>query len=224
MSDEPTLDKVKERISLLEANNKNLDKRIEDLSGLIRIALTIFSMVFAIFAFTGVWSFYAEKADLRDYRNQTTNDIERVLGNLSGLPIIRLDNALRQNLHNSEIDAVLDSGNSNKFDIYFFIKNSGEIKTEPLYIIVYFDDSIKFQRLSADETDFTYAVNFRPNGESISSGSEVIPPGAAYHYRLGFFPVGGTQNLSGKFPAMIKIFYGGERPYIARFTINIRQQ
>ncbi len=205
------------KITLLEQTGEYLEKRIDDISRNINIMMSTVSVVFGVVAIIGFFSFQSEKTEIRMFRNEIRGEVDKALQQYSALPEIVLKATTGESLHNSVIKSeyIEDGG---KIRFFFFISNIGESRTLPIYYVFYTREGLPLNRLSGDEPDFKYASHIGPS--KISEDSRILVPGQTRHWRARYTISTGSKPISGPHPVMVKFFYGGEEPAIARFQLD----
>ena len=196
-------DETKTRFEDLDKRLVSTEKRIDDIKWFIGGTTGLFTIVFGLLTLSANFNFNTERSgiheDVRDFKAQ-------LLGQVEKSPQIDLLAEDGQPLVNHEVNATFKEDENKRLQllIQFTFKNSGEALSGPMYIKIYTNDPVQFANKSTDESKFQYEASLSP--ESLHPSQ--LPGKFSFESHLHLNVVNQERPMSGKYPALIKVFYG----------------
>jgi hypothetical protein len=181
---------------------KSIEKRIDDVKWFIGGATGLFTVVFGLVTLVGNLNFNAERERLHQWQR----DLKSELGKVEEPPTIDLLGVDGDLLANQEIVAEF-SYNENKQLIMrwaYVLKNSGKSLSGPLYAKFYTSKLLPLYNRSTDEPKFEYEEYASPGNFDIPQ----IPGSFSINMISEIFLSNEKIPPAGKYPALIKYFYG----------------
>lgn len=113
---------------------------------------------------------------------------------------------------------------SNRIQLTIILKNIGNRATDPIFIKWYTRDPIKLGEepaKSSDEPDYDYEAITDPNNPSQmpTTITKILPAQASITYNVNG-KISGIDKSHKKWPILVKIYYGGDKPFRAAFTVE----
>lgn len=219
---------VKNRFEDFDKRLSSSDKRIDDIKWFFGGLTFLFTLVFSLSSYFGHMNFIAERERLDDeieslseFKDQVIKDVGLKTGPIK----IELKDINGSDLDGKEVRAHTSiewEKNQKKLyvTIYHVIRNSGTSLSGPLFLKVYTSDPLTLSSGSADEKKYQYENVLTPdeyNPTGIPGGIELF-----WHIKMQL----GTDELpsAGKYPALIKLYYGNGQFEQAFIHIVIPEQ
>jgi hypothetical protein len=200
--------RIEERLAAAE-------KRFEDLKGYLGGAATLLTIWFAVLTIVLSVNYSSEKASLRDFQR----DLREDLGKSAAAPDIKLFGIDGKPLDGQSVTATFEENEPGKFkiNIDYVINNSGLGATGPMTTKLYTVNPIKLLQISTDESHFEYQAMIRatPNEPDEMQG------GLSFERTDDFKLTGTGLPPSGKYPALLKVYYGKGKVAAASFNIVV---
>lgn len=207
---------VKSRFEDVDKRYAALEKRFDDVKWNFGGVTTLFTLGFSILIVVLNWNFNAEKLALREFQR----DLKAEVGKIdlpADLEIVGLNGSP---LEGQEVAAnlLVDEKDREHFmAISHFIRNRGEGSTGPLYLKLYTDDPIRLDARSSDEKDYKWEAYITP--ETLAP-SELPGKFSSQFYHRFFLP--NRQTLTpGKYPGLLKVYYGKGKVAQAKITLVV---
>ncbi|MEI7660982.1 MAG: hypothetical protein WCK34_02230 [Bacteroidota bacterium] len=210
---EPDQDKQVADLKFTDLGNRlqGTDKRIDDIKWFLGGITTVFGIVFSVLALIFNSNFNSEKESLREFRN----DMKAELGKTIQPPLIELFTPDGKPLNGCSMPADFekDSAKSVRVTLHFILKNSGSSPSLKINIKCYTTELIPLSNISTDEPNYRY--------ESYIDTQHLNPGELPAHYSSEYYVWTYSGNVlpSGKYPVLLKIYYGVDRVAQAEFNI-----
>lgn len=205
---------VKSRFEEVERRYASLEKRIDDVKWYVTGVATVFGIVFGLVSLIMNWRFEDEKTTLRQFQT----DIKQDIGKAESPPELELralNNAL---LAGQEIKAhVVLADKLARIEFSHFISNKGNGSTGALWVKLYTNDPLRMANSSVDEPKFKYDGFISPRGLAPSE----LPGKFGMQFYLSFDLAGADKPPAGRYPALLKYYYGKGRVTEAHVTLVI---
>src|ERR1700681_4227744 len=190
-----------------------LEKRFDDLKWYFGGAASLFTLGFSVLVLVLSGNFNAEKEGLRDFKM----DIRADLGKLELPPDLDLLGVDRTSLSGQDVAAniAIDQNHAHWLRISHLLKNKGDSSSGPLFVKLYTNDPIRFEAVSSDEPKYKH--------EAYIASSRLDPPEIPGKFSIQwfhqFFLEGETPIKRGRYPALLKVYYGKGRVTQANITL-----
>jgi hypothetical protein len=207
-------DDVKSRFDEVERRHASLEKRIDDVKWYVTGVATVFGVIFGLVSLVMNWRFEDEKTTLRQFQTQIREDIGK------GEPPPRLELLALNRALLSGQDIKVDVVPGDKFariNFSHFISNKGDGATGPLWVKLYTNDPLRMSNASVDEAKFKYDGFISPGGLAPSE----LPGKFEMQFYLSFELAGPDNPPAGRYPALLKYYYGKGRVTEAPITLVI---
>lgn len=214
-------DEIKSRFDELDKRLGSTEKRFDD----IKWYLSIFAIVITIVL---GWNYNNERISLRESQKESKaelaafqREIKTELGLVKKPPQIEILGIDRQPLANKEIKATFkktDNGETLMI-LNHFIRNIEETSTGQMLVKIYTSSPIILENKSSDETKFEYETYHPPNKLEPNE----FPGGLSCDWYHRVLLPNKVIPPNGKYPALIKVFYGKGKIAKADFSIVIAQ-
>jgi len=218
--DEDVKDKFEGLAKQLTIVNENLNSRLDlvkwyvsGIVGIVGIVFAAASVVFTINYNTDRSAFNTQIGrgmdDLREFRQTTNEYIKEKLGTSADAKI-ELYGSNKVLLDDQTVTPpIFNWGNSWQVKIDFIIKNVGNATSGPLYFKIYLSAPFNTGFPSSDEPKFEYEYSVNP--------SDINPDVLPGNYTSSFHTsatlpsplVRAAELKVGKYPALIRVYYGG---------------
>lgn len=230
-----------EALSLQTLNQ--IDKRVTDAKNLPTVVISASAVMVAVCTIfiIGLGLFFAfnlqaEKARLREIqvemkdeidtaRQELKNDITAAFQKGIKKPNIVLFADIGTPLEGQTILVKKEPSTTKKHEVRVKIpiifKNEGEGTTSPIFTKIYLSKDLKTGSPSSDEKEYAYEAIFPP--EDLPFKPPILPAGVSIQFSAGFNLTVLNKKLD-KFPMLIKVYYGGDSPHIAKFFIKLADQ
>jgi hypothetical protein len=210
-------DASKQRFDEIDRRISASDKRIDDLKGYLAGGATLLSIWFAVLTLVLGFNYNSDKASLRDFQKDLREDLGKSIANPE-LVLLGLDG---QSLSGQELEAKFwPEASGTKITLDFSIKNSGNGATGPLTVALYTVDPIKLNLKSIDERNFKYEATIDPKYNEPSE----IPGQYSSEWFLTCWMATKEIPPPGKYPALIKFFYGKGKVVQSNIYIRVSGQ
>jgi hypothetical protein len=207
-------DALKQRVEETDRRISAADKRIDDLKGYLAGGATLLSIWFAVLTLVLGFNYNSDKASLRDFQKDLREDLGKSAANPE-LVLLGLDG---QPLSGQELEAKFwPEQSGTKITLDFSIKNAGNGATGPLTVAVYTVDPIKLNLKSIDERDYKYEATIDPKYNEPSE----IPGQYTSEWFLTSWMASKEIPPPGKYPALIKFYYGKGKVAGAKIIIRV---
>jgi hypothetical protein len=210
-------DDVKTRFEDLDKRLSSTEKRIDDIKWFISGVTGLFTIVFGLVAVLGNLNFNAEKAAIRDFQR----DIKSEFGKMEPPPVIDLLGIDSKPLEGQEVAAGFEKSKESGLFlvINLSLTNSGDSLSGPMYVKVYSPGAIRLLCRSTDEQKFKYETYTNP--EELRPNQ--IPGKYSTEWYLRVWLADGVVPPPGKYPFLIKVFYGKGKVTQAHIVISVEQ-
>jgi hypothetical protein len=196
-------DDVKTRFDDVDKRLAGTEKRIDDVKWFIGGYTGVFTIIFGLLSLMGNYNFNTEKTliheDLQDFKTELLGQAQKVpqidLFADDGLPLVN---------HEVNVAFRKDEKNALQLWVQLIFKNSGEALSGPMYIKIYTTDPIQMSNKSTDEPKFQYEAYFSP--ENLHTPQ--LPGKFSFEEHLHVTLLNEKQPPPGKYPALLKVFYG----------------
>jgi hypothetical protein len=206
-------DAFKQRFDEIDRRISATDKRIDDLKGYLAGGATLLSIWFAVLTLVLGFNYNSDKASLRDFQKDLREDLGKSTANPE-LVLLGLDS---QPLSGQELEAKFwPEQNGTKITLDFSIKNAGNGATGPLTVALYTVDPIKLNLKSIDERNYKYEATVDPKYNEPAE----IPGQYSSEWFFTCWIASKEIPAPGKYPALIKFYYGKGK--VAQANIYIR--
>lgn len=201
---------------LLEQIDKSIDeiKKTSDISQIANMTLSAMTIIFFVFvAFSG-FSMYWERSNLKELKE----DLKTALNPLTPKADVVILSDFNQELEGQTIEAKILSNNKIKFNIT--LRNIGNTPTDPLFVKTYTNDPLHIGPESSDEPEFDHELVIPP--EAMEQRQTILPINFSMRSIIGMDlkdPL--VNNAQASYPMLLKVYYGGTHPTVARFRIKL---
>lgn len=190
------------------------EKRFGDIKWYFGGVTCLLAIGFSVFFLVLSWNLNSEKIALHEFKK----DIRADLG-IADLPpnLVLLGENCRP-LKNQDIkaEALKAEDGSIKLKFTYAIKNDGKSPSGPLYNIVYTSNPIEFNYNSIDEPKYDYVSYGSPRTHT----HDELPGGNFIgQYELTLFTKNKEIPPIGKYPILLKIYYGKGKLVCANFNL-----
>ncbi|MFA4904309.1 MAG: hypothetical protein WC600_16365 [Desulfobaccales bacterium] len=211
-------DEIKVRFDELDKRLVSAEKRFDDIKWYFGGVTGVFMIVFSLLTVILSWNYKAERDSLREFQK----DIKAELGKVESPPELEILGTNGLPLANQEIEATFEKEEDGHFvmQINLTIRNIGDSLSGPLYTKIYSSNPINFLFKSTDEPKFQYEFYIDPKNMPLIELPGRYSTEITYNLRLKHK----TIPPNGKYPAMIKIFFGKGKISRANFTLVIAQK
>ncbi|MFZ5447144.1 MAG: hypothetical protein ACOZFS_00700 [Thermodesulfobacteriota bacterium] len=226
-------DEIKVRFEELDKRLASAEKRFDDIKWYFGGVTGVFMIVFSLLTIILSWNYKGERDSLREFQK----DIKTELGKVESPPEIELLGTNGSALANQEMEVTFGrelsvrsswdpEGKEQKGNIIifinFFLRNAGNASSGPLNLKLYTNEPIKFKdpTKSTDEPKFQYETYLLPQYFVPNE----LPGRYSCDLRYGWTMDTATIPPNGKYPALIKVFYGKGKIAQAHFTIVITEK
>jgi hypothetical protein len=211
-------DDIKSRFEDLDKRLASTERRIDDIKWFIGSLTGLFTVIFGVLTILGSLNFNSEKTALHQFER----DLKSELGRGEEIPEFELLGADGTSLANQEVPATLGKdkdGKSVMLSFIFTIRNTGNGLSGPIYLKIYTVDPFPLRMKSTDEPKFKYEDYADPSDLKPSQ----IPGRFSFSdsFELGLATE--ENPPSGKYPVLIKAFYGKGKLAQASFSIVVNQ-
>jgi hypothetical protein len=219
---------IETRFDELDKRLASNEKRLDDLKWFVGGITGVFALLVGTVTVTANLNFNNEKANIREDSREIRADIHddwrdfkaQILGQVVKPPQIEIcaDDGTPLENHDVEADIHKERNSSRlQLNLLFIFRNSGESMSGPLYIKIYASDPIQLFTKSSDEPKFQFEAIHDPEGLHPSQ----IPDRFSFESQL-FMPIRNNERpLPGRYPALIKVYYGGGKVAQADFNLVI---
>jgi hypothetical protein len=210
-------DDVKARFEELDKRLQLYEKRHDDFKWYFSGITALFGLGFGILTLILSWNYSNERASLREFQR----DIKTELGKVEAPPELEILGPNREPLSGQEIKVDLQRVESGFLSVNFtcIYRNNGDTTTGPLSIKFYTVDPLVLSYRSTDEDRFKY--------ETYMSAEHIDPNQLPGHFSIEQFINLGLSVKDypppGRYPFMIKVFYGKGKVKQSSFTVLIPQ-
>jgi hypothetical protein len=196
-----------------EARLSSLEKRFDDLKWYFGGVAALVTAGIAVYSILIGMNFSSEKTALQTFKSEVREE----LGKTDKPPDLELLDASGHALGGAIVPAKLGVDEQKHVQLFFSnrIRNVGGGSSGPISMKLYVRDPLKYYNAS-DERDFT--------SEDYIPPKEIEPneiPGGGYngiyHHSRGI----ATGVPEGKYPMMLKVYYGKGKVASAQFTLDI---
>jgi hypothetical protein len=162
------------------------------------------------------WNYSNDRTSLREFER----DLKAELGKIESLPEIEILGINGSSLNNQEMSSAFETSNDGSLYLVtnYIIRNIGSASTGLMYEKFYASDPIRFTSRSTDESTFKYETYINPK----SLEPNEIPGKYSNQWVNRLFLVDKVKPAAGKYPMLIKIFYGKGKTVQAVFTLVVR--
>jgi hypothetical protein len=205
---------AKTRFDDLDKLLAGIDKRLDDMKWFIGGVTTLFTIVFSILTLILGWNFNGEKASLHEFKQ----DVRAELGKVELPPQLELLGINGEALAGQEINASIETkpDRSSLLLLQFVLRNVGDGISGPLYGKVYSSEPIRFYSKSTDEkAKFKFEAYVLPT----HLAQNEIPGKFSLMFYLQLPLTDRVVPPPGKYPVMVKLFYGKGKVAVASFFI-----
>jgi hypothetical protein len=217
-AEDAMVEAVKSRFEDFDKRFQTLEKRFDDIKWYFAGASALFALFISLFTFVANSNFSSERSGLQQFRN----DIRADLGKAESLPDLELLGVNGQPLAGQEIAAEVlqnekkQGGKQISFE--YVLRNAGAASSGPMNIKVYANDPIQLSDSSTDEKRFKYetyvnADQFSPNAT----------PGGNYTSAYTLNLALSADVAQGKYPMLIKVYFGKGKVAQARFMVLVKE-
>ena len=209
---------VERRLSDLEKHLSAADKRFNDWKGYIAGGATLITIWFAVLTIVLSWNYSSEKASLRDFQH----DLREDLGRSAPSPEVELEGTDGKPLAGQEIIADFNRTRNDVYQVGFhhIIKNSGHESTGSMWAKFYSKAPLELPDKSTDEPQYDF--------EGIASAKDLDPndmPGQlSSSWQLWWELSQKKWPAAGRYPCLLKIFYGHGKEVSAPITLIVSQE
>ena len=205
---------LKQRFDETDRRISAADKRIDDLKGYLAGGATLLSIWFAVLTLVLGFNYSSDKASLRDFQKDLREDLGKSVANPE-LLLLGLDG---QPLTGQELEAKFQPEQGGlKIILYFSLKNSGMGTTGPMTVAFYSVDPIKLNLVSIDERNFKYEAVLDPKYNEPYE----LPGQMTTQWFLASWLDSKEIPPPGKYPALIKFYYGKGKVAQANIVIRV---
>jgi hypothetical protein len=206
-------DALKQRFQELEKAIAAVEKRVDEAKLYAGGIAGFFTIWFAVLTIVLSSNYNSDKAALRDFQK----DLREDLGKSIATPELQLLGLDGQSLAGQELEARFQPVEDRlKLIIDFSLKNSGMGTTGPMTVALYTVDPIKLNLASIDERNFKYESIVDPKYNEPYE----LPGQLTTQWYLATWLVSKQIPPPGKYPALIKFYYGKGK--VAQVNIYIR--
>jgi hypothetical protein len=214
-----------------EEKLSHLDKRLSETHALfdklissIRLVSVIgFGVVGSIIAIVTIWvgvGFHFEKNELKEFKNEMTEKVDKKLGNYKPAKLEIHDvsgNKLEGNVVDGSV--YVDRYNHPVISIPIRYKNVGESTTEIIITKGYSNSPITLAKVSTDEPEYSTETNMQVGDFLLGT----LYPNLSAVENAKFVFFGRNKLEKGKYPVKIKVYYGSQDPVVADFFVEIKE-
>lgn len=210
-------EEIKVRFDELEKRFGTTEKRIDDIKWYIGGFAGLFAIVFSALTITMSWNYSNERTSLREFQR----DLKAELGKIESLPELEILGVDGASLDNQEISAEFKT--SGDGSVYFvlncIIRNKGSAASGLMYEKFYASDPIRLPFRSTDESKFKYETYISPKQLEPNE----IPGKYSNEWFNSITLKDKVKPPPGKYPMLIKLFYGKGKVTQAVFTLIVRE-
>jgi hypothetical protein len=209
-----------------EGLSKQLNRRIDDLCNRFEdfrmystVALGLATVIFGLVAVIFKWDVNTEKTRIMDMERHLEEEVRAELGKLEKPPRVEINNK-GQALAGQLLPASLRGTPEGKPGLYiqFALNNAGESSSGPLFMKLYASDPVKLLNASTDQPEFKYEGYITP----ADLAPNELPGGMSVEMDIFFYLEGDDLPPPGKYPALLKVFYGRGKVATAAFTLEAK--
>lgn len=200
-----------------------IDKRINDIKKYPSFVLTAVGIVFISFAvFTGL-SLDSEKETLQRLKTELVERVNTALGHIEKEPEVELLSEIGAPIEGSTLPAAIKDISDGNVEIgfSFTIKNKGNKSTDPMFLKFYFREPMLLalsEKGTSDEKDYDSEALFEPE-RIVNNG--IFPAGLSSRLKVAF-ALKGFKPEHIPYPVLVKVYYGGEKHFAAKFLIELK--
>ncbi len=198
-----------------------IDKRFEDYKTFFSLFLSVGTLIIGFVTIIFTLNFNNEKNDLREFKKELKEDINEELGRIGNPPQIKLFTKKTEPLEGAELNVALNEDKDGNFwfdGLHFIIKNIGGASSGPIFLKYYTSDPLNLLNFSTDEPNYKYEIYFTPGTHSIG---ELPGGGYSRNYIVTLGIINKSKIETGRYPMLIKIYYGNGKVERYRFNIHI---
>ena len=207
-------EEIKVRFEELDKRIASNEKRFGDFKWYFGGFGSVIAIMFSVLTLVISGNVNYEKYALREFQK----DIRADLGKADLPPNLILLGKNCNPLENQDIKAEVlkDEDGSIKLTFLYAIKNEGKSPSGPLYNKVYTSNPIKFKYSSIDEPKYEYESYGSPRTKT----HDELPGGNFIgQYELTLFTANKEIIATGKYPILLKIYYGKGKLVYANFNL-----
>jgi hypothetical protein len=209
---------IQARFDELDKRLATTDKRFDDIKWYMGGFATFVTFAFGLLTILMSWNFSNERTSLREFQR----DLRADLGKVEVPPELELLGVDGSPLANQELEAQFDKdkdGNS-RLVINHFLRNTGNSLTGPMYVKIYASEPIRLGNRSTDEPKFKFETPILPSSLDPSE----IPGKYATEWWHKIYLHNQVMPGPGKYPMLVKVFYGKGKVVQAPFILAVSQQ
>jgi hypothetical protein len=209
---------IKVRFDELDKRLESAEKRFDDIKWYFGGVTGVFMIVFSLLTIILSWNYKTEKDSLREFQK----DIRVELGKVESPPELEILGTNGLPLANQEMEATFEKKEDGMvfLKLNHFLKNIGNSSSGILNVKIYTSEPIIFRAKSTDEPKFKYEEYIYPKNLEPNE----LPGRYSSDWVLDISLKNETIPPNGKYPALIKIFYGKGKIAQANFTILVAQK
>jgi hypothetical protein len=209
---------IKIRFDGIDKRLESSEKRFDDMKWYFGGVVTLFTIGFSVLTLILSWNYSNERASLREFQK----DLKAELGKIDLPPELEILGTNGEPLMNQEVKAIFVKKEDGSVFLYLthFLKNVGNSMSGLLYMKLYTSDPIVAINHCTDEPKFQYEVIIPPKNLDPNE----IPGRMSIEWTHWIFLRNTGIPPSGKYPALIKIYYGKGKVAQANFFIHVAKE
>ena len=205
-----------ERLGILETELKGLRGTLSALAQFGGLSLGLVAITFG-------WNAISERQGLRELERDIKKEVQVALGKVAEEPELDIAVPGGKPLDGAIVEPTITT-TDNVLHIVtpIVISNRGRGWSGPAAIKTYTGPAIPQKNSSTDEPAFAFEDNWV--GSTKETGLYDIPGGFSYSFNLAIYPTGAAIIAPGRYPCLLKIFYGKGKVIRVNYTLWIKNQ
>ncbi len=207
-------DRDKLRLDKFESRFQYLEKRHDDMRFYVGVPAAFLGVIFGLFSYFANSNFKDERTQLRDFEQDMRSD----LGREDAYPNLQLLGFNGDPLTGQVVPAKVTAEEKGEklLEFAYVLRNVGTRTTRPMFLKLYSSQPIQLGNQSTDENTFKYEAFVAP--DKFNPGQL---PGGNYSSAYTVHFVLANDVPSGRYPVLLKVYYGDGKVVQAQFIVNI---